>query len=620
MLAQVVQTPQAAPQDSGFTGSLPRVRATSPRKPRPWNRNEEVSAGPFQASFGRSRSYSGRKAFEDLLGGAVDSAPSRHDSFVSDEEIAFVNDVGLSTGSTGRDSKLGLLPSRSDRGSPMPDSPGVIPGLVALERPAIASHRIFHEFLNPNESKLKTFWKKLVSTPSIDLCPMEQQVQVRQNKRARREAVLEDSAVVEAAPAAPASAEQVVEADVPDDEPGITKLERLCATVEQKGAGLSKTDLNALLDHGIHCVETIAFMPQRKLCEVKGIGEQKAARIYAAAKQLVPMRMVSAAEMLQLRRNMVQITTGSAKLDHLLKGGVETGQITEVFGEFRCGKTQLCHTLCVACQLPISKGGGESKALYIDTEGTFRPERLADIARRYGLNEEDVLENVTYARAYNAEHQDRLLAEAASVFCESRYAVLIVDSATGLFRTDYSGRKDNTDAKVWSSWQYEEQQLKLQVSKLQHGSQHGTRAPSGFRDAVLWKLWPSADLPKTLHLILARQAKTASFDKQQREFLKSLPAVTVLEMLLPYVRKQVEESLRPGAGVLLQLFSSEISIRGGHPHRPRRCSWRLRSVLERLSLSGLVSVACSAIRGRFPKLLCNELTKLREMAKDLAED
>eukprot|EP00913_Durusdinium_trenchii_P033962 g31790.t1 len=216
---------------------------------------------------------------------------------------------------------------------------------------------------------------------------MEQQVQVRQNKRVRRETGLE-------------------------------------------GAGLSKTDLNALLDHGIHCVETIAFMPQRKLCEVKGIGEQKAARIYAAAKQLV-----SAAEMLQLRRNMVQITTGSAKLDHLLKGG-----ITEVFGEFRCGKTQLCHTLCVACQLPISKGGGESKALYIDTEGTFRPERLADIARRYGLNEEDVLENVTYARAYNAEHQDRLLVEAASVFCESRYAVLIVDSATGLFRTDYSGR------------------------------------------------------------------------------------------------------------------------------------------------------------------------------------
>ena len=75
---------------------------------------------------------------------------------------------------------------------------------------------------------------------------------MRQSKRVRRE-VLEDSAVVEVAPAAPAaSAEQVVEAE-PDDEPGITKLDRLCAPVEQKGAGLSKTDLNALLDHGINC-------------------------------------------------------------------------------------------------------------------------------------------------------------------------------------------------------------------------------------------------------------------------------------------------------------------------------------------------------------------------------
>jgi len=224
------------------------------------------------------------------------------------------------------------------------------------------------------------------------------------------------------------------------EEPGITRLDRLCAPVEHQGAGLTKTDLNNLLADGIHCVETIAFMPLRKLQDVNGIGEKKAQRIMTAAKQLVPMRMVSAAEMLQIRKNMITITTGSAQLNGLLGGGIETGQITEIFGEFRCGKTQLCHTLCVACQLPIDQGGGESKALYIDTEGTFRPERLVAIAQRYGLNAEDVLENVTYARAYNAEHQHKLLVEAAGVFCESRYAVLVVDSATGLFRTDYSGR------------------------------------------------------------------------------------------------------------------------------------------------------------------------------------
>ena len=65
---------------------------------------------------------------------------------------------------------------------------------------------------------------------------------------------------------------------------------------------------------------------------------------------------------------------------------METGSITELFGEFRTGKTQLCHTLCVTCQLPLDSGGGEGKALFVDTEGTFRPERLVAIAERFGLN------------------------------------------------------------------------------------------------------------------------------------------------------------------------------------------------------------------------------------------
>lgn len=273
---------------------------------------------------------------------------------------------------------------------------------------------------------------------------MEQQARP---KRARRDAPDEERSSAEASSAVEPAQQQVVQAeeDEVNEEPGITKLDKLCAPVEHKGAGLTKGDLNNLLEHGIHCVETIAFMPFRKLLEIKGFGDAKAKRIFEAAKHLVPMRMVSAAEMLQMRKNMVMITTGSSKLDALLGGGMETGMITEIFGEFRCGKTQLCHTLCVACQLAIDQGGSESKALYIDTEGTFRPERLVAIAKRYGLNEEDVLENVTYARAYNAEHQEKLLVEAAGVFCESRYALLIVDSATGLFRTDYSGRGELAD-------------------------------------------------------------------------------------------------------------------------------------------------------------------------------
>lgn len=103
------------------------------------------------------------------------------------------------------------------------------------------------------------------------------------------------------------------------------------------------------------------------------------------------MGFMTATQFNSSRQDLIQISTGSKELDSLLDGGIETGSITELFGEFRTGKTQLCHQLCVTCQLPFNQGGGEGKALYIDTEGTFRPERCLAIAERYGLNGEDVL-------------------------------------------------------------------------------------------------------------------------------------------------------------------------------------------------------------------------------------
>eukprot|EP01099_Mayorella_cantabrigiensis_P006546 TRINITY_DN5508_c0_g1_i1.p1 TRINITY_DN5508_c0_g1~~TRINITY_DN5508_c0_g1_i1.p1 ORF type:complete len:298 (-),score=74.53 TRINITY_DN5508_c0_g1_i1:161-934(-) len=152
------------------------------------------------------------------------------------------------------------------------------------------------------------------------------------------------------------------------------------------------------------------------------------------------MGFITATEFHSTRSEIIQISTGSKELDKLLQGGIETGSITEIFGEFRTGKTQICHTLCVTCQLPLDQGGGEGKALYIDTEGTFRPERLLAIAEKYGLNGNDVLDNVAYARAYNSDHQCNLLIQASAMMAESRFALLVVDSATALYRTDYSGR------------------------------------------------------------------------------------------------------------------------------------------------------------------------------------
>ena len=190
----------------------------------------------------------------------------------------------------------------------------------------------------------------------------------------------------------------------------------------------------------MYTVESVAYTPRKALLAIRGISEAKCDKILAEASKLVPMGFTTATEVHQTRSEIISITTGSKEFDTLLGGGIETGSITELFGEFRTGKTQLCHTLAVTCQLPVNQQGGEGKCLYIDTENTFRPERLRAIAQRYGLNPDEVLDNVAYARAFNSDHQTALLVQASAMMVESRYALLIVDSATALYRTDYSGR------------------------------------------------------------------------------------------------------------------------------------------------------------------------------------
>lgn len=219
-----------------------------------------------------------------------------------------------------------------------------------------------------------------------------------------------------------------------EEEAGPVPIQRL------EGQGINATDIKKLREAGLHTVESVAYSTIKSLTEVKGISEGKAMKLVASASKIIPMGFTTATEFSLQRAEIIKLSTGSTELDKLLAGGMETGSITEIFGEFRTGKTQLCHTLCVTCQMPLDQGGGEGKALYIDTEGTFRPERLASIAARYGLRAEDVLDNVAFAKAYNSEHQMLLLKQASAMMAESRYALLIVDSATALFRTDYTGR------------------------------------------------------------------------------------------------------------------------------------------------------------------------------------
>lgn len=209
---------------------------------------------------------------------------------------------------------------------------------------------------------------------------------------------------------------------------------------ELKKEGVTPSDISKLIEAGYNTVESLAFTPKKQIMMIKGFSEAKAEKILKEAAKLIPMGFTSATEYHRKRSEVVYITTGSSELDKLLNGGIEQGSITEIFGEFRTGKTQICHTVAVTCQLELENGGASGKCLYIDTEGTFRTERLVSIAERYELEPEKVLQNVSYARAYNCDHQSQLLVQAAAMMSENKYAVLIVDSAMALYRTDFSGR------------------------------------------------------------------------------------------------------------------------------------------------------------------------------------
>ena len=204
--------------------------------------------------------------------------------------------------------------------------------------------------------------------------------------------------------------------------------------------GIPAADIAKLKQSGIFTVPGIHMQCKKDLANIKGLSEAKVDKIVDAARKMSEAGFVTGVTCLQQRKRVVKISTGSTALDQLLGGGMESMSITEAFGEFRTGKTQLAHTLCVTCQLPGNMGGGNGKAIYVDTESTFRPERIKPIAERFGLDPEAALENILVARAFTHEHQAHLLSMVAAKMAEDQFSLLIVDSITALFRVDFSGR------------------------------------------------------------------------------------------------------------------------------------------------------------------------------------
>lgn len=153
---------------------------------------------------------------------------------------------------------------------------------------------------------------------------------------------------------------------------------------------------------------------------------------------IIDRSFITATSLLGKRRD--RVSTGANSFDDLLGGGVETRAVTEVYGEFGTGKTQLCHTLCVMVQQGRTSGGLEGRAVYIDTENTFRPERIVTISQARGFDPQKSLENIIVAKAYNSAHQELIIEETGPVIEERSVRLVIVDSAVAHYRAEFLGR------------------------------------------------------------------------------------------------------------------------------------------------------------------------------------
>lgn len=210
--------------------------------------------------------------------------------------------------------------------------------------------------------------------------------------------------------------------------------------------GVGPSTKQKLNEAGIYTLLDLAARGVGEVADALNGDISKAAELINKARSrlselgLIAKDFVSAIELYQMRKSIERITTGSKNLDELLGGGIETGAITEFYGEFGCGKTQICHTLAVTVQLPKEMGGLNGNAIYIDTENTFRPERIVEIAEHRNLDPTEVLKRIIVARAYNSAHQELILRELGPKIESNNVRLVIVDSAVAHYRAEFLGR------------------------------------------------------------------------------------------------------------------------------------------------------------------------------------
>ncbi len=204
--------------------------------------------------------------------------------------------------------------------------------------------------------------------------------------------------------------------------------------------GIGPTSAEKLRAAGIDTLEKVAGAFPANISDACGISQDAAKKAIDAAREATTLNYETAKAILKRREDIGRISTGSKDLDELIGGGVETDAVTEVYGRFASGKTQIGFQLAVNVQLPKKEGGLGGNALFIDTEGTFRPERIVSMAKAAGLDPDKTLENIVVVRALNTDQQVLTAERADKLIVEKNIKLIIVDSLTSLFRAEFLGR------------------------------------------------------------------------------------------------------------------------------------------------------------------------------------
>ncbi len=223
------------------------------------------------------------------------------------------------------------------------------------------------------------------------------------------------------------------------------EVEKLSSDFEYKDIkdlpGVGSTIASKIRNAGYQDIIALATANPMALVEACGIGEPTARKIVAEAREASKMNFMSGLEFEDKRRTVQRISTGSETLNILLGGGIETQSITECYGEYGSGKSQIAFQLAVDVQLPLDKGGLEGHAIWIDTEGTFRPARIEQLAAVKGLDPKQALQNIKIGRAYSSDHQVLLVDKIPElVNSDPKIRLIVVDSMMALFRAEYIGR------------------------------------------------------------------------------------------------------------------------------------------------------------------------------------